>query len=181
MRNLAVFISGGGPTLKRIIDACNDKEIDFKVGLVVSSNGDAKGIDFARSNHIDVVVVNDDIDLVAELNSHHIDLIVLAGYLKLIGTNIIEEYRNKIINVHPSLLPLYGGKGMYGIRVHQAVIEGGETKSGATVHYVDENFDTGKIIEQCVVDVEATDTAETLQERIKVHEKELLINVLKDI
>ncbi|NLL02074.1 MAG: phosphoribosylglycinamide formyltransferase [Mollicutes bacterium] len=179
MYNIAVFISGNGTTLKRIIDAEHNKEIELRVKLVVSSNDNANGLLIAEEHNIQTLVSNNPEEIIKVLEENEINYIILAGYLKKISLSIIERYSKKIINVHPSLLPKYGGQGMYGINVHKAVIDAGEKTSGATVHYVDKEYDTGEIIDQCIVNISPNETAESLQEKIKKEEKELLINVLK--
>jgi phosphoribosylglycinamide formyltransferase-1 len=181
MCNIAVFISGNGTTLKRIIDAYYNKEIELKVELVIGSNDNANGLIIAKENSINTIVSNNTEEIINALENNKIDYIVLAGYLKKIPLIIIRKYPKKIINIHPSLLPKYGGIGMYGINVHKAVICAKERTSGATAHFVDEEYDSGEIIDQCMVDIGANETAESLQEKIKKEEKELLIKVLKKV
>lgn len=181
MYNIAIFISGNGTTLKRIIDACNNGEINSKVTLVISSNDSCKGIEIAKNEKINVISTNNNKEIIEALESNNIDFIILAGYLKLLSKEIINKYPRKIINVHPSLLPAFGGVGMYGINVHNAVISSKQIISGATVHYVDEKFDTGEIIDQCIVEIDSFETPDSLQKKIQKEEKELLIKVLKRI
>jgi len=179
LRNIAVFISGEGTTLGRIIEACDKKEIDVNLALVVSSNEKALGVALAKGEGIDVVCAEDEKTIIEALVNHNIDLIILAGYLKLISEDIINNYSKKIINIHPSLLPKFKGKGMYGINVHKAVIEAKEAESGATIHYVDKEYDNGKIIAQEKVDLEMLETPESLNKKIKTLEKKMLIEFLK--
>lgn len=184
MYNLVVFASGNGTTLQSIIDNINSGNLKANIQLVVSNNPDAYALSRAKNDNIPTYIIkssnNDDIDneLLEVLSHYDIDLIVSAGYLKLIGPGLINKY--KIINTHPALLPKFGGKGMYGMNVHRAVINAHETKSGVTLHYVNEKYDSGDIISQTVVDVLPNDTPEDLCTRVQKAEKVQLINVLKE-
>ena len=184
MYNLIVFASGNGTTLQSIIDAIKNKELNAKINLVVSNNENAYALERAKNAGIETYIIKSkdtkevDIELTEKLKSYEVDLIVLAGYLKLIGENLIKNY--KIINTHPSLLPKFGGKGMYGMNVHRAVIEAKEEYSGVTLHYVNNRYDEGNIIKQTKVKVDAQDTAETLSQKVQKVEKIQLIEVLKE-
>lgn len=183
MYNLVVFASGNGSTLQSIIDAIANKELNAKINLVVSNNADAYALERAKNAGIETYIIKNkstnevDIELTQKLKSYDVDLIVLAGYLKLIGENLIKNYT--IINTHPSLLPKFGGRGMYGMNVHRAVIEAKEEYSGVTLHYVNNKYDEGNIIKQTKVKVDADDTAETLSQKVQKVEKIQLIEVLK--
>ena len=183
MYNLVVFASGNGSTLQSIIDAIANKELNAKINLVVSNNADAYALERAKNAGIETYIIKNkstnevDIELTQKLKSYDVDLIVLAGYLKLIGENLIKNYT--IINTHPSLLPEFGGKGMYGMNVHRAVIEAKEEYSGVTLHYVNNKYDEGNIIKQTRVKVDSDDTAETLSQKVQKAEKIQLIEVLK--
>lgn len=183
MYNLVVFASGNGSTLQSIIDNINSGNLNAKIQLVVSNNPNAYALSRAKNDNIPTYIIknsnNEDIDneLLDVLSHYDIDLIVLAGYLKLIGSGLINKYT--IINTHPALLPKFGGKGMYGMNVHRAVIDAHETKSGVTLHYVNEKYDSGDIISQTVVDVLPDDTPEDLAARVQAAEKIQLIDVLK--
>ena len=183
MLNLIVFASGNGTTLQSIIDAINNNELDAKINLVVSNNKDAYALERAKKDNIATYIIqNKDFNLQDEelckiLSNYKIDLIVLAGYLKMIGPKLLNKYT--IINTHPSLLPKYGGKGMYGMKVHKAVVEAGETISGVTLHYVNSEYDKGNIIAQTKVDVLPTDTAEDVSTKVQAVEKIQLVNELK--
>lgn len=183
MYNLVVFVSGNGTTLQSIIDNINSGNLKAKIQLVVSNNPNAYALSRAKNDNIPTYIIknsnNEDIDneLLEVLSHYDIDLIVLAGYLKLIGSGVINKY--KIINTHPALLPKFGGKGMYGMNVHRAVIDAHETKSGVTLHYVNEKYDSGDIISQTVVDVLPEDSPEDLAARVQAAEKIQLIDVLK--
>lgn len=182
---LGVLISGSGSNLQAIIDAINEKKIEAKINIVISSNDQAFGIVRAKKNNIPVTVINkkttNDVsgEILKCLSSHNVDLIVLAGYLGIISPTIINKYQNKIINIHPSLLPKHGGKGMYGIHVHEDVLKDKETISGATVHYVTDKIDGGKIILQKTVPVESNDTPKTLAERVLTVEHNVLVEAIK--
>lgn len=185
MLNLVLFTSGNGTTLQTILDSIDNKELDAQVLLVVSDKEDAYSLTRAKNKGIDTYVIKNksllDIDneLIDVLKEYDIDLIVLAGYLKMIGKNLISKYT--IINTHPSLLPKYGGKGMYGINVHRAVIENLEKESGATLHFVNDKYDQGNIIAQTKVAVLKDDTPESLAERVQKAEKAQLVKELKKI
>lgn len=183
MYNLVVFASGNGSTLQSIIDSINKNILNAKINLVVSNDPSSFALIRAKNSNIPTYVLqnksfNDiDLELSNVLSEYDIDLIVLAGYLKMIGPKLLNKY--KIINTHPSLLPKYGGKGMHGMHIHQAVVENKEKISGATIHFVNQEYDKGEIISQTIVDVLPDDTADTLSERVKAAEKIQLIQVLK--
>ena len=184
MYNLAVFASGNGTTLQSIIDNIESKNLEANISIVVSDNPNAYALERAKKAGIPTYIIKstslEDIDdeLSNILKDYPINLIVLAGYLKLIKEKLINKYI--IINTHPSLLPKYGGKGMYGMNVHRAVINAKETQSGVTVHFVNEKYDKGNIIRQTKVDVLPEDTAESLSAKVQAAEKIQLIEVLKD-
>lgn len=182
MYHLVVFASGNGSTLQAIIDSIHNHELEAQIDLVVSDNPNAYALERAKSNHIDTYIIQNknftqrDLELSNVLSKYSIDLIVLAGYLKMIGPNLLEKYT--IINTHPSLLPKYGGKGMHGMHVHKAVIEAHEKYSGATIHFVNQEYDKGNIISQTQVEILPSDTAETLSQKVQTAEKIQLIQVL---
>lgn len=183
MYNIVVFASGNGTTLQSIIDAIHEKKLDANISLVVSNNASAFALERAKEANIPTYVIKEkdaekmDEELVDVLSSIDINLIVLAGYLKLIGKKLLSKYT--IINTHPSLLPKYGGKGMYGMNVHRAVIEAKEDYSGVTLHYVTSEYDRGPTIMQTRVKVMPTDTAEDLAKKVQSAEKIQLVEVLK--
>ncbi len=183
MYNLVVFASGNGTTLQAVIDAIKSDTLNANISLVVSNNPNAYALERAKTANIPTYVIkekdNDKIDeeLAEVLSKIDINLIVLAGYLKLIGPKLIKNYT--IINTHPSLLPKYGGKGMYGMKVHTAVVEAKEEYSGVTLHYVNGEYDKGNTIMQTVVKVLPTDTPEDLSARVQAAEKIQLVEVLK--
>ena len=173
--NIAVMVSGSGSNLQAIIDNVNLGYIKANIELVISSKQDVYALKRAKENNIKSVVLKDDVKKMLEvLEENDIDLIVLAGYLSIVDKKIIERYENRIINIHPSLIPKYCGKGYYGIKVHEQVIRNKEKVSGATVHYVDNGIDTGEIIIQEHLQVNEDDTAQTLQKRILEIEHKIL-------
>lgn len=175
---------GNGTTLQSIIDAIQNKTLDATIELVVSDHEDAYALQRAKDAGIATYIIQSkkteeiDEELFHELKKYSIDLIVLAGYLRLIGNNLLDNYT--IINTHPSLLPKFGGKGMYGMNVHRAVIEAGEEYSGVTLHYVNHEYDKGNIIRQTTVKIEPTDTAEDLAKKVQRVEKIQLIDALQE-
>ena len=182
MYHLVVFASGNGSTLQAIIDSIRNHELEAQIDLVVSDNANAYALERAKANHIETYIIQNknfaqrDLELSHILSKYSINLIVLAGYLKMIGPNLLEKYI--IINTHPSLLPKYGGKGMHGMHVHEAVIEAHEKYSGATIHFVNQEYDKGNIISQTQVEILPSDTAETLSQKVQTAEKIQLIQVL---
>lgn len=176
MRNIAVMVSGGGTNLQALIDAEKAGKIPHgKITLVVASNDSAYALKRAENNGIETVVVKrkayenqDAFDkaIVETLHAHNIDMVVLAGYLSILGETVIQAYRNRIINIHPSLIPSFCGKGFYGLKVHEAALARGVKVTGATVHLVNEIPDGGRILKQKAVSIEDGDTAETLQRRV---------------
>ena len=176
MLNIAVFVSGGGTNLQGIIDNINTGFIkNARIALVISNKKDAYALERASSNNIPTETISkkdfESLDIYCDtllktLAKYKVDLIVLAGYLVIMPETIIKEYRNRIINVHPSLIPSFCGKGYYGLKVHEAVLERGSKITGATVHFVDEGTDTGPIILQKAVEVLEDDTPKSLQSRV---------------
>ena len=187
---LGVLASGGGSNLQSIIDRSLDGSISADVILVVSNNSKAKALDRAANHGIDALHISAategsaegaDRRIATEMVSRGVDIVVLAGYMKKIGPELLNAYNGKIINIHPALLPKFGGDGMFGMRVHEAVIAAGEKESGPTVHYVDEIYDHGSIVGQMKVPVYSGDTPEELQKRVLVKEHELYPKVIHKI
>jgi len=179
---LAVLISGSGSNLQAVIDAVSDGTIpNAKVELVVSSREGVFGLERAKNSGITNMVINrNDISTLLEtLENHKINGIVLAGYLTILPPEVIKTYSRKIVNIHPALLPMFGGKGFYGIRVHQAVLASGVEYTGASAHIVDCGVDTGEVLVRCVVPVHDDDTAETLQKRVLEVEHKTLVRAVK--
>lgn len=179
MLNIAVLISGGGTNLQAIIDASINKEINGVVKLVISNKKDAYGLERARKYSIEAIYENNEKKIINLLKEKNIELIVLAGYLKIISYNFVNEFRNKIINIHPSLIPSFCGEGYYGKNVHNAVINYGVKITGATVHFVNEKADAGPIIMQKCVEVLENDTVDTLSKKVLGIEHEILKESVK--
>lgn len=168
---LGVLVSGSGTNLQSMIDAVENGILKSQIVCVISNKEAAYGLERARKHQIPAYFINPkeegyDKKLLETLKKEQVELVVLAGYLKILNQELIHAYSKRIINIHPSLLPKFGGKGFYGLHVHEAVIEAGEKESGATVHYVDAGIDTGQILIQKKVAVEIDDTPESLQKKI---------------
>lgn len=176
MLNIGVLVSGGGTNLQKLIDAWQAGELGGGcLRVVISSRADAFALERARKAGIEAVNLSrkdyPDVDtysqaLIDALKARDVELVVLAGFLTITGDNFVEAFRNRIINVHPALLPAFGGKGYYGLHVHEAVLARGAKVTGATVHFVNEVCDGGPIILQKAVEVRQDDTPETLQRRV---------------
>lgn len=188
MLNIAVFISGGGTNLQAIIDAVKENKINGKIKLVFSNRKNAYGLIRAQNESIDTFYLNRkkffsseeyDERILEELEINNIDLIVLAGYLNILSSKLVSKYSNRIINIHPSLIPSFCGDGFYGENVHKAVIKSGVKFSGATTHFVDEKVDTGAIILQDVVPIFINDDFETVAKRVLEIEHEILVKTVK--
>lgn len=186
---IAVFISGGGTNLQAIINSIEDGEINGEIIRVISSDPEAYGVKRANNHNIPVSIYDftkesreeDYKKISQELNEKEINLIVLAGFMKVMPADFVKEFEKRIINLHPSLLPKHGGVGMYGDNVHRTVLESGDKISGATVHYVDEGCDTGEVISRYMTNVYNDDTIETLSNRIHVLEHRLLTKVVREL
>ena len=178
---VAVLVSGGGTNLQALLDALRDSPI-ARVARVISNRPDAGALERARSAGVPTTVLRD-ADDPAELHSAlaGAQMVVLAGYLKLVHASVVARFRGRMINIHPALLPDFGGPGMYGRRVHEAVLASGVKESGATVHFVDEEFDRGAVIAQEKVPIEPGDTADTLAARVLEAEHRLLPKVVLDL
>jgi phosphoribosylglycinamide formyltransferase-1 len=188
--NVAVFISGGGSNLQALIDATKAGLLSARIAYVISNRRDAFGLQRAAKEGIDTFVFKAKKyptperageDLLSRLKEHKIDYIALAGYLRLLPEKVVRAYHHRIVNIHPALLPKYGGKGMYGHYVHEAVIANGDTESGVTIHLVDEIYDHGRILEQVRVPVEPDDTPDTLAARVLKQEHKIYPRVLEKL
>lgn len=186
MLNIAVLVSGGGTNLQSIIDSIKNGYLkDVNIKYVISDREGTYGIERARAYNIDTLVLDrkmykkDLSNKIYEVVKDKVDLIVLAGYLSIISSPLIDGFKDRIINIHPSLIPSFCGKGMYGIKVHEAAVDYGVKASGCTVHFVDENTDTGAIILQNVINVKSDDTPEKLQKRILEEEHKALPLAIK--
>lgn len=188
--NIAVFASHGGSDLQAIIDGCKSNRIGAKVAVVISNNGDSMALQRANkegisSYHLSVKKFGNE-EVLAEkilevLSEYQIDMIVLAGYMRMLHVSVLEKYHNRIFNIHPALLPKFGGKGMYGMNVHTAVIEAKEKETGVTIHRVNAEYDSGEIVAQTTVPVLENDTPEQLGARVLEKEHEFLVEVISDI
>lgn len=185
MLKIAVLISGGGSNLQSVIDEIDNGNLNCKIEMVISSKADVFGLDRAKAKGISTYTItkkefgNETSKEILKLVRGKVDLIVLAGYLSILDGEILKEFKDKIINIHPSLIPAFSGPGMYGIRVHEAVIKKGVKYSGCTVHFVNEEVDGGEILLQQSVPVYFEDTPEILQKRILVEEHKLLPMAIK--
>lgn len=176
MKNIAIFASGEGTNAQNIIDYFKSSTT-VKVALVVSNKSSANVLKRAKQEEIPILILERTVfyespQIINQLKSAHIDLIVLGGFLWMIPENLIHAFPNKIINIHPALLPKFGGKGMYGMRVHRAVVEARENESGISIHFVNEQYDEGKIISQHICSLSASDTPEIVAKKIHQLEKE---------
>jgi phosphoribosylglycinamide formyltransferase 1 len=183
---LAVLVSGRGSNLKALLDAQKSYN-NFEIVVVLSDKSNCGAFEIAKDNHVKTFTLGSGEGYISynDLNKLLIDLgielIVLAGFLKLIPENVINEFHNKIINIHPALLPSFGGKGMYGLNVHKAVYKSSAKVSGATVHFVDLTYDTGKIIAQKCVDISDVKSPEEIAERVLAVEHQLLPYVVNKL
>lgn len=184
MNNIAIFASGSGSNAENIVRYFTNNP-RVKIELIATENPQAQVIERARKLSIDVKVFSmselRNGDLLNLIKLYHVNFIVLAGFLKLIPRNLIEAFPNRIVNIHPALLPKYGGKGMYGIKVHEAVIAHGETESGITIHYINSNYDEGDIILQAKCPVSPTDTSQTLAQKVHGLEYEYYPRVIESL
>jgi phosphoribosylglycinamide formyltransferase-1 len=182
---IAVLISGNGSNLQSIIRAIQKQTLPCSLEYVISDREGAYGLVRAEKNGIRNYVFDRKVlkgklsDEILRFLRNNVDFMVLAGFLSILNGEILQEYKNRIINIHPSLIPAFCGKGMYGIKVHQSVISSGVKYSGCTVHYVDEGTDTGRIILQKIVKVNTSDTAETLAKKVLIKEHQAIVEALK--
>ncbi len=189
VKKIAVLVSGSGTNLQAIINATSQKKINAEIKIVISNREDAYGLVRAEKHGIKNMCISSknltdeeySEKLLEIFKKEEIDFVVLAGFLKILSKDLVMQYKNRIINIHPSLIPSFCGKGYYGIKVHEKAIEYGVKVTGATVHFIDENADTGPIIEQRTVDVDDFDTPNTLQLKVLVIEHEILVSSLKKL
>ncbi len=187
---LGFFVSHRGSNMRAIVDACHDGRVDAQPALLISNNRSSAALAWAAETglaHTYLSLKNTESEEALDAAHLHalrdagVDLIVLAGYMRKIGPNVLSAYANRILNIHPALLPKYGGKGMYGHYVHEAVIASGDKQSGVTVHLVDGEYDTGPIVAQTPVPVEPGDTPDTLAARVLVQEHRFFSETLARI
>lgn len=187
---IGVLASGEGTTLQAILDACAAGEISARVVLVASNNGGSGALRRAReagaaalhlSNKTHPAPGELDAAITGALEAERVQVVMLAGYMKKLEPLVLERFQGRILNTHPALLPKFGGHGMYGMRVHEAVLQAGEAESGPSVHLVDAEYDTGRVLAQAKVPVLAGDSAETLAARVQERERRLVVEVLGQV
>jgi phosphoribosylglycinamide formyltransferase-1 len=185
---IGVLASGGGTTLQSILDACASGELDAEVVLVIGNNRSSGALEKAQARSVRFVHLSGathpdpgDLDqaILAALRDARAELVVLAGYMKKIGPKTLAAFDARIVNTHPALLPKYGGRGMYGRRVYEAVLAAGETQTGVTVHLLDAEYDHGPVIAQTAVPVMPNDDVETLSARVQAIERAFLVETLR--
>lgn len=181
MFRIAIFASGKGTNAEKIISACREN-----VTLIVCNNPNAGVIEVAKKYNVPFLIVDRNNfyrteKLLSHLQQHRVGFIVLAGFLWMVPPYLTRRFKNKIINLHPALLPKFGGKGMYGMNVHKAVIDAGEKESGITIHYINENYDEGEIIFQAKCEIVPGDTPETLSVKIQKLEHQYFPGIVKKL
>ena len=188
--NIAVFASHGGSDLQAIIDGCKNEQINAAVVVVISNNKDSVALQRAKNEnipnfHMSAKKYGSEEILATEilnvLDQYIVDMIFLAGYMRLLHIDILEKYENRIFNIHPALLPKFGGKGMFGMNVHNAVINAKEKETGVTIHRVNAEYDSGEIVAQTKVAVTENVSPEILAERVLLREHEFLVEVISSI
>jgi phosphoribosylglycinamide formyltransferase-1 len=183
MNKIVVLASGNGSNLQAVIDSCKSGILKSiaQVSCVISNNAEAFALERAKKENISAYCIKDNVELFDFLKKTNCDLICLAGYLRLIDKNIVERFIGKILNIHPSLLPKFGGKGMFGHFVHEAVFLSGEKKTGPTVHFVDEVYDNGKIVLQKEIDILENDNAQSISKKVLKIEHEIYPIAIKKV
>ena len=188
--NIAVLASHAGTTLQAVLDACERGAIAARVTLVISNNAESGALERARRAHVPVLHLSSrthpepaalDRAIRDALIGSAADIVLLAGYMKRLGPATLAAFSGRVLNTHPALLPKFGGQGMYGEHVHRAVLAAHEPVTGASIHRVDENYDTGAVIAQVTVAVEPQDTPQTLAARVQQSERQLIVEVLAEI
>lgn len=187
---LALFASHNGSNIQEIINVCKKKELHAIPCIIISNNSESKVLKRAKEERIPFrhlsskthPDLNDlDTEILETLKKYNVNLIVLAGYMKKLGPKVLKNYKSRILNIHPALLPKYGGKGMYGNYIHEAVLQAKEKETGVTIHIVDEDYDTGRIINQIKVPVFESDTVEILSKRVLEQEHKIYVDTLNKI
>jgi phosphoribosylglycinamide formyltransferase 1 len=187
MKKIGFLASHNGSAAKAIVMACQSNVLSGQPVLLISNNQNCGAIDWANALGLDTFVVNNSTSIDADqkiaeiLKKNDIDIVVCSGYMKLIGPKTIQAMDGKILNIHPALLPLYGGKGMYGRHVHQAVFDNKNTQTGATIHLVDNEYDRGRIIAQKIIPVLPTETVDDIEQKVKAAEPDFYIETLRPI
>ena len=187
MIRIGILASHAGTTAQAVIDACHEGTIAATVAVIISNNADSQALDRARTHGIPAVHLSravhpdpDDLDqaITGTLTANDVDLVLLAGYMRKVGPSTLRRYHGKVVNVHPALLPRHGGRGMYGAAVHAAVLASGDQVTGATVHIVTEEYDTGPALAQRQVAVDPGDDVAAIEAKVRVVERQLLIETL---
>ena len=187
---LGILASHTGTTMQAIIDACLQGRLHAEVRVVIGNNSQSGALARAQTHGIPTAHLSgsthpnaDDLDraIMETLTCHNVDVVALAGYMKRLGPLVLSHYKGRLLNTHPALLPKYGGQGMYGDKVHKAVLAAGEEASGATVHVVEDDYDTGPVLSSVEVPVEKGDTLEALRDRVQKAEREHYVEVLEKI
>src|SRR5436190_10010768 len=190
MLTLGLLASHRGSNVQAVVEACRSGRLAARPGVVISNNANSGVLQFAAASGIPARRIGGpafaddnvrDAAILETLRSHDVDLVLLLGYMKLLGPRTTAEYRGRILNTHPALLPRHGGKGMYGVRVHEAVLASGHAETGVTVHLVDEEYDHGDIVAQCRVPVQHGDTVDLLAARVLEREHAFLVETLHAI
>jgi len=190
MMRIAVLASHSGTILQAVLDACAARELDAQVMLVISNNSNSGAMQRAQAAGIPTAHLSSathsnaeelDAAMARALRAAGTDWVLLAGYMKKLGSKVLNAYRERIINTHPALLPRFGGEGFYGRRVHEAVLAAGESETGATLHLVDAHYDSGPILAQVRVPIRPGDDAAALEERVKVAERKLVVATLAEL
>ena len=187
---LGFLASGRGTNMQSIIDACKTGRLNAVPAVVISNNAGSMALERAGKEHIPAVHLSAklfpdkgelDKRITETLKQYGVDLVVLAGYMKKLGPGTLSAYAGRVINVHPALLPKFGGQGMYGDNIHRAVLDAGEAETGVTIHVVEDKYDSGPVLAQRIVKVEPHDTVETLSARVLAVEHELYVDTIGDI
>lgn len=187
---IAFLASHNGTNMRAVVAACRDGRLRATAGVVISNNADSAALAWAKQNRLPTAHISTktagsdaaaDAAIAATLAQHGADLVVLAGYMRKLGPETLGSFAKRILNVHPALLPKFGGQGMYGTFVHEAVLKSGDKETGATIHLVDGDYDHGPVVAQIRMAIEADDTAETLAARVQAKEQELFPETLRRI
>lgn len=190
LMNLGILASHRGTNFQAIINACRQGHLSASVTVAISNNSNATALTRAKNANIPALHLSGkthpdpeqlDAAILEALKAHNVDLVVTVGYLKKLGKKTLAHYQNRVVNIHPSLLPAYGGKGMYGQKIHAAVLQNKDAETGITIHYLDEEYDTGDIIAQVRIPVSESDTVTTLEEKILLNEHPFLIATLNQL
>jgi phosphoribosylglycinamide formyltransferase-1 len=184
---LGMLASHGGTNVQSVVEACGEGRLAAEPALIISNNRDSAVLVFGRSRGVPSVWIGGaayedqalrDQAICTELSNHDVDVVLLLGYMRKLGPATLRCFRNRILNIHPALLPKHGGKGKYGLHVHESVLASGDTETGVSIHLVDAEYDQGPVIAQCRVSVLSGDTPATLQARVLAREHEFLVETL---